>query len=210
LKTPALLVPFKGSGYKSRLTPILLADQRKEFAHLLLRDLLKTVEGAGLERHCYVISSDPEAKRATNSVGASFILETKAKGVDSAVRLGVRKLTGRERFMVIPSDLATLSRADLNYALELGHALPFVIAPSSSFNGTNLLLFPRRMVTSLSYDNNSFWNHLKGAARLGLPTAVLTRRGLLFDLDTPADAEELVNLRTNTAAARFLRKSLAK
>lgn len=205
MRTPAVLVPFKGEMFKSRLSPILNTEERRELAFLLLADLLRTLKRAGLGQNSYVISYDSEAERIASRFGSSFILERKAAGVNSAVRRGVRKLRSQERFMVLPSDLAMLTTTDLDTALAIAKAIPVVMAPSSSFNGTNLMLFPRRMTRSLSYDNNSFWNHLAGAARLGLATAVLTRRGLVFDVDTPADAAELAESGVGSGAARFLR-----
>ena len=206
MRAPAVLVPFKGSRYKSRLAPILETERRKELAYLLLDDLLRTIQKAGLSRRCYVISSDSKARAFATRRGASFILERRASGVNGAVRMGVRRLKGEDRFLVLPSDLAMLSARDIEGALKAGCDAALVIAPSSSFNGTNLLLFPRRMASELSYDNNSFWNHLAAAARLRLRTAVLTSRGLVFDLDTPSDAREVADSRLNTSAAKLLRK----
>lgn len=165
---------------------------------------------AGLGRRCHVISSDPEAGARARAAGVSFIREAGSSGVNGAVRLGVRRLKLKSEFVVIPSDLALLSPPDILHSLGFGGRASVVIAPSASFSGTNLLLFPRRMGPLLSYDEDSFWNHLATAAKLGLKTVVLTRRGLLFDLDTPEDANELLRLRVNNAPARFLRKSLAK
>jgi len=209
MSAPAVLVPFKGAEFKSRLSPILDEEGRKEFAYLLLTDLLQKVREAGLHQQSHVVSPDLSAKGIAAKFGASFMLEPRARGVNSAVRFGMRMLKGRDRFMVLPSDLAMVTVADIRAALEIGRDLDLVIAPSSSFNGTNLLLFPRRMARLLSYDNNSFWNHLAAAARLGLSTAVLTKKGLVFDLDTPADARELAESKTRSRAARYLRR-LAK
>ena len=209
MRAPAVLIPFKGAEFKSRLSPVLGKAQRREFAYLLLADLLRTLRKAGLTRQSYVISSDLGARETVDRFGVSFMLEPKARGVNSAVRFGMGRLKGRDRFMVLPSDLAMVSVADLRLALALGRELSLVIAPSSSFNGTNLLLFPRRMERSLSYDNDSFWNHVAAAAGLGLRTAILTRRGLVFDVDTPADARALAESKTSSGAARYLRR-LAK
>jgi len=210
MKTPVILVPFKGERHKSRLSSVLGAEKRTKLAYLLLDGVLRSVAKAGLRSRCYVVSADPKAGTRAHRLGVQFVREPSASGVNGAVRLGVERLKGRETFVVIPSDLGLLSSSDIKRAIGFCREASVVIAPSSSFNGTNLLLFPKRMAPLLSYDDNSFWNHLAAAAKLGLRTVVLTQRGLVFDVDTPADAEELVRLRVNTAAARFLRKSLAK
>ncbi|MDV3244395.1 MAG: 2-phospho-L-lactate guanylyltransferase [Nitrososphaerales archaeon] len=208
MNEPAIVIPFKGRGYKSRLSPVLDATRRRRLAYLLLEGVLEAVGRAGLSRRCFVISSDPEVRGLASVFGASFVAESRASGVNSAVRLAVRRAGKFERFVVLPSDLPFLSSSDVTVAVELGEQKELVISPSWSFNGTNLLLFSKRRTPALSYDDNSFWNHLASAARRGLSTAVLTRPGILFDLDSPADVEELLRLRPRTSAARFLRESL--
>jgi len=210
MKTPVILIPFKRARFKSRLSPVLDAQPRKKFAFLLLDVVLRTIRDAGLGEMCYVVSSDPQAKVHAKDAGASCLIEGQDSGVNGAIRFGVQSMKGCEAFMVIPSDLALLAASDIHHALKLWRKDTLVIAPSSSFNGTNLLIFPRRMTSQLSYDDDSFWNHLAAGARLGLRTVVLTQKGLVFDVDTPIDARELMRLRSNTAAAKFLRKSLAK
>jgi len=171
---------------------------------------LRSVVKAGLGRRCYVISPDPAAGDRARRLGVRFLRESAASGVNGAVRVGMRHLKGADTFVVIPSDLPLLSPSDITWALGFVPSASVVVVPSSSFSGTNLLLFPRRMGPLLSYDDNSFWNHLAAAARLRLRTAVLTQRNLVCDIDTREDAEDLVRLHINTGAARFLRKSLAK
>jgi len=206
MKPPAILVPFKGTQHKSRLGPILGQAERIECAFLLLEDTLSTVRRAGLSRQCYVVSSEERAREVSKRAGARFIREKRSLGVNSAVRLGVRTLRGANQFVVLPSDLAMLTVPDLEVALGLAKEGWTVIAPSSSFNGTNLMIFPKRMTRWLSYDDNSFWNHLASAARTNLRTAVLTSSGLVFDLDTPADAMRLSKSKTRSKAASFLRR----
>jgi 2-phospho-L-lactate guanylyltransferase len=204
MMTTAVLVPFKGDRYKSRLAPVLDAEQRKQFAYLLLESVLGAIAEAGLRRDSCVISPDPEAWARASRAGVSYLRERADAGVNAAVRRGMRRLANRDSFMVLPSDLALLTAPDIKHAMRMGRDASLVIAPSSSFNGTNLLMFPRRFGRFLSYDDNSFWNHLDAAAGLGLRTTVVTRKALVFDVDTPQDAAEFADLHANTRAGRFL------
>ncbi|MDV3294062.1 MAG: 2-phospho-L-lactate guanylyltransferase [Nitrososphaerales archaeon] len=207
MKGPAIIIPFKGQDHKSRLAPMLDEPLRRELACLLLRGVLRAVKQAGLQRRCFVVSSDPSAGKMARRSGASFVTEEKDAGVNSAVRAGLREAHEFERLIVIPSDLPHLSPEDVNSALELGEAKEFVIAPSRAFNGTNLLFFTRARPPQLSFDQNSFWNHLASAASRGLSTGVLTRQGILFDLDSPDDVGQMVSLGLNAEATRFIRRS---
>ena len=58
-----------------------------------------------------------------------------------------------------------------------------MIAPSAEFNGTNLFAFGQEMIPRLSYDSNSFWNHVAMSAGAGERLAVLTGGGMMEDVD---------------------------
>ena len=210
MRPPAVVIPFKAEGHKSRLSPRLGPDERRQVAYLLLTGTLDTVRRAGMGGLCFVVSPDPEAQRLARRKGVKFIMEPRAAGVNSAVRLALRRLLTARRFVVIPSDLPLLVAREIRDAVRLGETFDVVIAPSSSFNGTNLLLFRRDRPPRLSYDMDSFWNHLGDAARKGLTTAVFASGGVVFDLDSPADIEQLRRAAPRSPVAAYIRKSLAK
>ncbi len=113
------------------------------------------------------------------------------------------------RFMVVPSDLPLLTSRELRIAARLGSQFGCVISPSKSFNGTNLLLFSRKTGLTLSYDSDSFWNHVRGAARNRSTLAVYCGRGVLFDVDSVGDLQELAGARINTRSVEFARKAIS-
>jgi 2-phospho-L-lactate/phosphoenolpyruvate guanylyltransferase len=209
LKDLAVLIPFKANEPKSRLSEVLTPPERRAFVRVLLLDVISAVRSAGLIRSCYVISSDPEALSLARDVGAMGLLEPSDRGVDSAVRFGMSKARSHRAVMVIPSDLPLLEPRELAEAIWLmSKGMDVVISPSASFDGTNLLLFKRPARFRLSYDADSFWSHLAGAARSRLSTAVYCGRGLTFDVDSPADLLNLGRLRINRRSALFARKVL--
>ena len=197
---------MKSSGSKSRLSPALSAEQRRAFAESLLRGVIQTVARAGLVGSCMVVSSDEDFLKTAGGLGARPVREGGDFGVNAAVQAGMDAARGAGEFLVLPSDLPLLGVADVRALLRLrGRGLNVVMSPSRSFDGTNALLFPRSPAFPLSFDADSFWNHLAGAARLRLPVGICARGGITFDVDSPADLRRLAASRARTESAAIAR-----
>ena len=173
----------------------------------MLRDLLAVVDGAGLTGACWVVSSDPSALSAARSAGVRTLKEGGDRGVNAAVGLAASRLRGFDSLLVIPADLPSLKRRDLLRCLALSaKGAEVVITPSKEFNGTNLLIYPLGSKFRLSYDANSFWNHVAESARNGLRLAVAASEGLTSDLDTEEDLMSSSLPRINSLTGRFAKR----
>ena len=204
----AIIVPVKSRGQKSRLARVLSERARREFALSLFRGTMVTLSRAGMMGSCRVVSSDREVLSAARGFGASPVREDSDSGVNSAVRAGMRGAGEATEFLVLPSDLPLLGAEDLRALPRLRSSGPSVaMAPSFPFDGTNALLFPRTPPFPLSFDRDSFWNHLGGAAELGLTVAVCVRRGVMFDVDSPADLRRLAATGARSEAAEMARRA---
>ena len=203
----AVLIPVKSSGAKSRLSKILSQSERREFVALLLSGLLAELSKARLLRATYVISSDEETLSRASREGATPIREAGDEGVNSAVTLGIESVNGATSYLVLPSDLPLATSSQIRHLLALGWSTGrAVIVPSLTFNGTNALFFAPSSGLELSYDDDSFWNHLESAGREGLRCAISTMTGLMFDVDSPADLENLARVRSERPSVRFARR----
>ena len=187
-----MIIPVKASNAKSRLSPVLSPAERRSLVTALFRGLMDTLSKSGLVSTSYVVSSDGQILRLASALGARQVPETADSGVNAAVRAGMSAAKGSREFLVLPSDLPLLGARDLAALLGLrAEGARVVLAPSAAFDGTNALLFPRSPSFPLSFDRNSFWNHLAAASRLGFPTAVCARSGIMFDVDSPDDLRSL-------------------
>ena len=203
----AVLVPVKSSETKSRLAAVLSRKERREFTVLALSGVLGCIKDAGLIHSCHVISSDERFLGLAAQMGAGSIAEPRDEGVNAAVRRAVRELKGPETVLVLPSDLPLLKTSEIEHILSLkGGGLDVVVVPSRSFDGTNALVFSPRSGLPLRYDNNSFWNHLAGGARIGLSMGVSSETGLMFDVDSSGDLEVLARSRAGGAPVEFARR----
>lgn len=208
MRKVAVIIPFKGRNHKSRMAGVLSESKRRRLALTMLGGVIGVVKEAGLGPSCFVVSSDETALKEVGVEGVTIVREDADAGVNSAVRTSLRALRDYDCFMVLPSDLARLTAADLERVLALSRIVSVVISPSASFTGTNLLLFRRGGAPALSYDDDSFWHHLANAASVGLSVGVYTGGGVTFDLDTPHDADTLLGLGVDSETSRFLRREL--
>lgn len=198
---------MKSRGAKSRLAPAVPPRVRGELNELLLENVLAAVRGAGLMGSCFVVSSDPGALEAASLAGASAVRETGDSGVNGAVEKGVRAAKGAKSALVVPCDLPLLTAEGVRHLASLWRGgLDVVISPSLAFDGTNAFLFPTGRGVPLSYDRDSFWNHLGSCAGEGLSVAVSAKEEIMLDLDTPADLERLARSGSGAPPAELARR----
>ena len=190
------------------MSSVLSRGERQELESLLLSGVLGALREAGLLAATHVVSSDPEILRLATRTGAGTVLEARDEGVNAAVYLGVDALGRPPKVLVLPSDLPLLRASQLRLLLSLSEMLQVVIAPSTSFDGTNALVFSPRAGLPLSYDNDSFWNHVRASGRKSLSVGVVSKPGLTFDLDSPDDLCKLAHARVNAPAVVFARRAV--
>ncbi len=206
---PGVLIPFKAKRQKSRLSGLLTSAQRRLLSESMLLDVLDAFRNAGMLARCYVVTSDRRAAYLAGKAGASVIKERSDRGVNTAVALGIRKIGRGLDVMVVPSDLPLLRPIDIRKVASLrSGGLDVVISPSRAFDGTNLLLMSTSAPIDLSYDKNSFWNHIAGTAAKRLRLGVYTGMGFLFDVDSPADLATISRMRTTGRSVGLARRLL--
>lgn len=207
MKEPAVVIPFKASGAKSRLSRMATEQQREAIALAMLKSVLGVLGTARLIGSSYVVSADTRALSLASKAGATPVPESADKGVNEAVAVGMRAAAGFKNILVLPSDLPLVSRAELRSLVDLkDNGVDVVIAPSRAFDGTNALLFTRSDGLPLRYDTDSFWGHLEGAGKLGLSAAVSTSKGLAFDVDSPGDLRSLAKSSSDGQPSRLARR----
>lgn len=205
-----MIVPFKGANTKTRLSGVLDEAQRRQLSVLMLREVLGVLAEAGLAGSCKVVSPDGKALGLALDMGAEPVSERVNRGVNAAVLTGMEKAKN-DIIMAIPADLPLLKASEIRTAVALkSHGVDVVLSPSISFDGTNLLLFSRGRPLTLSYDRNSFWNHLASAAKKGFSVAVYTGRGAMFDIDTVDDLKRLGRMRVDSPPVAFAKRALRK
>jgi len=182
----AIALPVKSLGdAKSRLSPFLTPLERGALALAMYEDVLdETLALDGWET--WVVSADESVLEIAMGRRAHGIVEERPS-LRSAIHQIEEEAAARqiEALAILPADTPLVTSEALKAAL---HTLgPVVIAPSADERGTNLLLRRPPAAIPSRFGPDSFRRHLETAAEHGLPTAVVEREELSFDLDEPGD-----------------------
>ncbi|MCS6907304.1 MAG: 2-phospho-L-lactate guanylyltransferase [Anaerolineales bacterium] len=188
------VVPVKPLGYgKSRLSPVLGREQRRELNRYLLCRTVTVLKGLSQIGVVLVVSRDPEALALARSLGARTLLESRSEGLNQAVLLGtlLAQRSRADAALILPTDLPLLSRAALETFLSAAQsAQPLVaIAPDRHRRGTNALYLVPPNLPRFCFGENSFQAHCELAMQLCRRCAVIDVPELAFDLDDAEDWE---------------------
>ncbi len=173
IKKIAAVIPVKNlHSAKSRLSPFLTLQQRRNLALILLNATIKTVKSSRFISDIIVVSSDDTIENFSFENSLKFIKDAD-NGVNNAVILADRYCIENEidANIVIPNDLPFLSFKSIDQICVISekYSKCIIICPSKRFDGTNILLRKPPGVIKTFYDNDSYANHLKEARKLNIP-----------------------------------------
>ena len=170
---------------KTRLGPVLEPLERAALTLAMLEDVMDTTQALpGWET--WVITPDEGVLELVMQRGAHAI-EEDVPPLGNAIRQVEEEAAARaaETLAILLPDTPLVTPDALTRAL---HTLgPVVLAPSTDEGGTNLLLRRPPAAIRARFGTDSYRRHLEAAAEADLPTAIVHRDELAFDLDLPGD-----------------------
>jgi 2-phospho-L-lactate guanylyltransferase len=164
-----LVLPVKASTLaKSRLVPP-PAVARGELAHAFARDTLAAVFATLPPRHVLVVTADDRVRDLADSAGAE-VVEDPGKGLNAAVREGVRRLADdpARPVGVLLADLPALRPADLACALAACEPHERAFVPDAEGTGTVLLTTASAALLHPRFGTGSASAHARDSLRLDL------------------------------------------
>lgn len=197
MKTFAIVPVKRFENAKTRLSSMLDTQDRIRLSSLMLEDTLQILSVAPPLTQVIIVSADKRADEIATKHGAKFLPEEKEKGVNSAVALADGYCIEKEAAdatIVIPHDLPLLDSIVISKACELAEkeSTCIVICPSVRYDGTNMLLRKPPSVIGTFYETDSYNMHVRTAIKLGIPVKPLLSKSLMYDIDTPEDALQLI------------------
>ena len=197
MKTFAIVPVKRFENAKTRLSSMLDTEDRITLSSLMLEDTLQILSVAPPLTQVIIVSADKRADEIATKHGAKFLPEEKEKGVNSAVALADGYCIEKEAAdatIVIPHDLPLLDSIVISKACELAEkeSTCIVICPSVRYDGTNMLLRKPPSVIGTFYETDSYNMHVRAAIKLGIPVKPLLSKSLMYDIDTPEDALQLI------------------
>jgi 2-phospho-L-lactate/phosphoenolpyruvate guanylyltransferase len=187
----AIIVPIKSfERSKTRLGRYLDLEQRKSLCHHLVNDLIKNL--SKLEQ-CQILLITNESINISDDIKdkSLIIREGKNIGVNNAVSLADSYVM-RNKFdnsIVIPIDIPLLNASSIREIIEYSKKFDkgICIVPSYRYDGTNILLRKPHTIIETSYDNNSFFNHIKRTMEKSAVIKIFDYSALKADIDTIDD-----------------------
>lgn len=191
------LVPVRSiDGAKSRLADVLDAEERHDLVVRMLERTIRAATGSARIAATIVVSADPLAREIAEAAGVRAIADPGiglVEALDEARRAALD--AGATAVLVVPIDLAEVSSASLDAALETALAgdpdgdpgAPLVaLVPDRHHRGTNVLLVRPPDAIGFSFGGDSRAAHAGRASAAGVRFVELGGP-LVVDLDTPED-----------------------
>ena len=188
----AIIIPIKSfKKSKTRLRKFLNLEQRINLCHHFVNDLVEKV--SKLEQ-CQIILVTNESIDLPDTIKNKSLIIKEGEnntGVNNAVALADSYVTRNkfEKSLVVPIDIPLFNlpqiREIIQYSKNFDEGI--CIVPSYRYDGTNVLLRKPHTVIETSYDNNSFFNHLKRTMEKGASIKIFDFENLTADVDTIED-----------------------
>lgn len=171
-----VVVPYAAHAPKTRLEPLLDADERESFARAMLADVLEAVEESG--RTATVLATGPV------DVDVAVIVDERplTEAVDGVLA------TSDDPVAVVMADLALATPTSFDQLFETEGDV--VIAPGRG-GGTNALVV-RHPDFRTDYHGVSYHDHLAVARKVGASVEVFDSFRLSTDVDEPEDLVEVL------------------
>jgi 2-phospho-L-lactate guanylyltransferase len=190
-----VIVPHRGLGSaKTRLAPVLDADERMALAQRLLAGVLRAAREAVDD--VVVISPAVELEPIVTEAGARLVVQRGMglnRGLDQAREAALAD--GIDLLGVLHGDLPNVSGDDIRALLAAAPAPRSVaIAPDRGATGTNGLALRPPGIVAFRFGAGSMAGHRDEALAAGVEPVIVERTGLAFDLDTPQDLSRWLEL----------------
>lgn len=171
-------------GGKSRLAAVMSAARRAALVQSMLERVLRALQSSVRIARVLVVTPDDHLALPRGVE----VLRDHGTGLNAAVELALRELSGRHSAMlVVAADAPQVTAKDIDELVDQVCTLDVAVVPDRRGEGTNALWC--RLPTQLlpQYGADSAAAHLEAAARLGLRAQRIVVPGLSHDVDVPDD-----------------------
>ena len=200
------LVPLKApSRSKTRLSPVLTADECAAFARAMARDLLSALTGVRQLSGIAIVGDGPWVANLGREWRCLVIQELGESGLSASLEFAAGELVnqGANRMIILPGDLPGLSIGDVEQLLR-SHRQGITLCAAEQDGGTNALVCELPAPIPFQFGVRSADKHCALAKSRGIPIQHLELAGFSRDIDTPADLAWLARQPSHGETRRFL------
>ena len=176
-----VVVPFAEEAPKSRLAPVLEADERREFARAMLADVCTTIQETG--REPTILATKPLSASVLESTPGTVEIDERSLSVAVNAQLE----SADEPVAVVMADLPLVTPGVLERLFE---SPGDVVAAPGRGGGTNALVV-RHPDFRTDYHGASYLDHREIAGDVGATLETVDSFRLSTDVDEPDDLVEV-------------------
>jgi 2-phospho-L-lactate guanylyltransferase len=176
------VIPYKKQNAKSRLSPVLSLEEREHFVELMLRDVVKSLEEAGINNIDILTTPD-------NGVPQDLDVNVLFSEYDLNEAINGYLEDANEPIMIIMADLPMVIPRHLKEICGVDKDL--IIVPGKG-GGTNVLFIKNPDKFRVKYYDSSFQNHCNIAEEMQQSIHVYDSFLLSTDIDEPHDLVEIM------------------
>ncbi|KKH97633.1 2-phospho-L-lactate guanylyltransferase [Methanosarcina sp. 1.H.T.1A.1] len=190
------VIPYKKSGAKSRLSPVLSLEEREEFVELMLNQVIDSLKEAGIEK---IDVLSPSAYGLEGMTKARVLLDE--KDLNEALNRYLEE--AEEPVLIVMADLPLLSPDHIKGITSTKKDI--CIVPGKG-GGTNALFIKNPSRYRVKYYGSSFLTHCSIATDSGQNYEIYDSFLAGTDIDEPEDLVELLIHGKGTAKDYINRK----
>ncbi|KKG08531.1 2-phospho-L-lactate guanylyltransferase [Methanosarcina sp. 2.H.A.1B.4] len=190
------VIPYKKSGAKSRLSPVLSLEEREEFVELMLNQVIDSLKEAGIEK---IDVLSPSAYGLEGMTKARVLLDE--KDLNEALNRYLEE--AEEPVLIVMADLPLLSPDHIKGITSTKKDI--CIVPGKG-GGTNALFIKNPSRYRVKYYGSSFLTHCSIATDSGQNYEIYDSFLAGTDIDEPEDLVELLVHGKGTAKDYINRK----
>jgi 2-phospho-L-lactate/phosphoenolpyruvate guanylyltransferase len=194
MRTLAILPVKRFELAKTRLREELAPTQLRRLAEAMVVDVLDTLLATAALHGVVVVTNEPSVAAVASDHGASVLADPSESGQSAAALVGIHHAltNGYERALLVPGDCPALDQEALRTLLERAAPPPAVtIVADRHGSGTNALLLTPPDAIEPAFGPDSFERHRRLASTANAAWHTELLPGLLLDIDTLADLDEL-------------------
>lgn len=173
---------------KTRLKDALDDRERVELVRSMLAAVLDASIAARSIQQTIVVSPERDLIPSTIPVLADSGESLNAALAEAGAML--REFRCHE-VVVLPADLPLITAEEIDTLVQAARQGGFSIAPDATGTGTNALCLVSNRPFGFQFGPDSFQLHLQEARRMGLEPQIVRSPGLAFDVDSPAELEQM-------------------
>jgi 2-phospho-L-lactate guanylyltransferase len=176
------VIPYKKTGAKSRLSPVLSLEEREEFVELMLNQVIESLEEAGIEK---IDILSPSGFGLEGMTKARVLLDE--KDLNEALNRYLEEAA--EPVLIVMADLPLLSPDHIKGITSTKKDI--CIVPGKG-GGTNALFIKNPSSYRVRYYGSSFLTHCSIATDAGQNFEIYDSFFAGTDIDEPEDLVELL------------------